>query len=169
MTLPLGVYHESIIALTILVARTVVSSPYRCPHRRDLYQRPAHSIESMEVRLIRFFRSILGRNLSKVPEQASPSNQKNLERSALSLISFDISSCLGESFLNMEPAKPHLNWGFLTLVPFLSRLVSNLDPPFETSSSSSNDQPSLGSCRLLITAVSITARLTFFAAALNLR
>ena len=119
----------------------------------------------MEGCLIRLFRSIPGRNFPRVPKEASPSDQKNLEWSAPSLISFDISSCLVKSFLIMEPANPHLIWGFLTLIPFLSYLFSNLDPAFETSSSSFNDQPSLCSCRFRITAMPIMPRLTFFAAA----
>ena len=122
----------------------------------------------MEGRLIRLFRSILERVFPRVSEDASPSDQKNPGWSAPSLISFDISSCLVVSFLVMEPANFHLIWGF-PLVPSVSHSVFNLDPPFETSSSYPNDQPSLGSRRFLITAVSITPRFTFFAAALNLR
>ena len=65
----------------------------------------------------------------------------------------------------MESANPYLSWGFLTLVAFPSNLAPNLDPPFETSSSSSRDRASLDSCRSRITAVFITPRLTLFAAA----
>ena len=114
----------------------------------------------MQGRLVCLFLSFLGRNFPRVPEEASPSDQKNLERSAPSLISFDISSCLVESFFDYGTSKPSLVLGLLDISPLSLTFGHQPRSALETSYSSSNDQPSLGSCRFLITAVSITPRLT---------